>query len=243
MSVVTPVIGIVGGFGPETSVAFCHRIVAHSHRSNAVGAPAFMMDMLSVAPSVSKNAIEGSHSAAASLVEAVNGSIERLRAVGVRYVTIPCNTLHLFSGLFHLPAPLHLVHIVDATLEELKERRIGSIGLLATGLTVLSGLYANRCAAAGICCLVPSEGLQQELNRAISHYVRTGKAREGTADTFRMIVAEFRAQNLAAVVLGCTDLSGILQQCGFEPPLACIDSMDALAKSCARLAVSWRPSA
>ncbi|TSC58375.1 MAG: aspartate racemase [Candidatus Peregrinibacteria bacterium Greene0416_19] len=229
-----PTIGIIGGFGPDTSAAFCARIVQHAHASKPEHSPAFVVDFVSVPPDIASKAIAGSRAAGKILVAAVNDSIRRLHTTGVRSIALPCNTLHLFADDFVLPSPLRLLHIVDAVLLELKHHHVKRIGLLATGLTVSSGLYSCRCRRQEVQCFVPSVALQRRLNKEITHFVSTGSVSDCCTTTFAAIFQECGNQEVSAVVLGCTDLGGMLERCGLACPLVCIDSMDVLAKACAR---------
>lgn len=232
-----PIIGIIGGFGADTSATFCVRLVEHAHAIKPSHPPAFAVDFVSVPPELSGKAINGSREAGTILAGAVSDSIARLHSIGVQTVALPCNTLHLFADSFAVPSPLHLLHIVDAVLQELKSEGITRVGLLATQLTVSSRLYADRLAASGVHCITPSASLQQELSEAIGHFVETGGVSARTSQTFREAFDEFKRKGVTAVVLGCTDLSGMLERCGFKAPIKCIDSMDVLAKACARLCV------
>jgi|GEM_PF-4016080 len=237
MSTNPPIIGIIGGFGADTSATFCVRLVEHAHTIKPLHPPAFAVDFVSVPPELSGKAINGSREAGVFLAGEVSDSIARLHSIGVKTVALPCNTLHLFADSFAIPPPLRLLHIVDAVLQELKSEDITSVGLLATQLTVSSRLYADRLAASGVHCVTPSASLQQKLSEDIGHFVETGGISARTAQTFREAFDEFRREGVTAVVLGCTDLSGMLERSGFKAPIKCIDSMDVLAKACAQLCV------
>ena len=232
-----PIIGIIGGFGADTSATFCARLVAHAHMIKPSHPPAFIVDFVSVPPELSSKAINGSREAGAIVAGAVSDSIARLHSIGVKTVALPCNTLHLFAEAFAVPAPLRLLHIVDAVLQELKNEGITRVGLLATQLTVSSRLYADRLAASDVHCITPSASLQQELSEAIGHFVETGGVSARTSQTFRRVFDEFRREGVTTVVLGCTDLSGMQERCGFTARIKCIDSMNVLAKACAQLCV------
>lgn len=241
MNTSTPTLGIIGGFGPETSAAFCVTMIRHAQGMHPAQPPAFAMDCVSVSPSLSSAAINGSREAAATVVEVVNESIRRLCALGVQTVALPCNTLHLFADTFQLPPSVRLLHIVDEVMDELQEQRIRSVGLLGTQLTVASGLYADRCAQTGIICRTPSENLQCSLNDNIAYFVDTGTVAPDAASTFAAAFEEFRRQGVSTAVLACTDLGGMMERCGFVPSVPCIDSMDVLARACARLCRPFQP--
>ncbi len=233
----SPIIGIIGGFGPDTSAKFCAHLIEHAHSIKPSHPPAFVVDFVSASPELSGKAIHGSREAGAILAEVVSESIARLHRMGVKTVALPCNTLHLFADSFAVPPPLHFLHIVDVVLQELKNERITRVGLLATELTVSSRLYADRLMTSDIHCITPSALLQKELSESIGYFVETGDISAHTTQAFREAFNELKREGVTVVVLGCTDLSGMLERCGFKAPIKCIDSMDVLAKACARLCV------
>lgn len=230
-----PSVGIIGGFGPDTSAAFCASLVRHALAIDPSRPPAFAIDFVSVPPDISGKAIGGSEDAAASLVGSINDSIARLRGMGVSTIAFPCNTMHLFADSFAIRSPLRFLHIVDTVMRELKRKGITRVGLLATGLTVSSRLYADRCDAADIRCIVPTAATQHRLSDDIARFVGTGTVPARASNTFAQAFREFGRSNAEAVILGCTDIGGMLERCEFAPPLHCIDSMDVLAKECAAL--------
>ncbi len=237
MSTHSPIIGIIGGFGADTSATFCVRLVEHAHAIKPSHPPAFVVDFVSVPPELSGRAIHGSREAGAMVADKVRASIARLHSIGVKTVALPCNTLHLFADMFMVPPGLRFLHIVDAVLQELQSKNITRIGLLATELTVASGLYTDRCRLAGVTCITPSATLQKHVSEDIAGFVATGKVSACVTQTFASIFTDFRRDNVEAVVLGCTDVSGMMARCGITPPMQQIDSMDVLAKACAGLCV------
>ncbi len=232
----SPSLGIIAGFGPDTSAEFCARLVRHAHAHKPGHPPAFVVDFVSAPPQLAESAINGSREAGMSLVETLNQSIRRLQSTGVRTIAFPCNTMHVFADRFAV-SPSRFLHIVDAVSDVLKQSDTRKVGLLATQLTVSSGLYTQRLRQSGIDCLVPSSDLQQQLSECIAHFVRTGTVLPRTAHTFADIFEEFRMQDIATIVLGCTDLSGMLERCHCVSSMRCVDSMDVLAQACARVCV------
>ena len=231
----SPTIGIVGGFGPDISAAFCKRLVEHAHTMQPLKPPHFVVDFVSVPSSTSKKAIEGSRHAGKKLVFHINKSIERLESLGVQAVALPCNTLHLFSNSFTVRATLGLVHIVQSVTSELKSSGATHVGLLATGLTVTSDLYHKELGQHSIQCNTPTLEQQHRLNNEIQLFVQTGSVSAHCSDIFEEIFDNMLKSNVDAIILGCTDLSGMLEKTNIHAPHHCIDSMDVLAKKCAEM--------
>lgn len=232
-----PIVGIIGGFGPDTSAAFCARLVRHAQEMQPSIPPAFVADFVSVSPAIAQEAIGGSREAGARLAGAIRESVGRLHRLGVRTIALPCNTMHLFADAFGVPPEVGFLHIVDAVIEELKQTNTSCVGLIATQLTVSSRLYADRLERAGIRCATPSAGLQRRLASHIGRFVETGTVLPDTAAVFRGVFEEFERDGVAQAVLGCTDLSGMMERCSLQSAMPCLDSMDVLAKACARLCV------
>ena len=229
-----PLVGIVGGFGPCTSADFCVRLVNHGLAMQSDRAPSFVMDSVPLDMAVAARSINGDPEATRELVRAASASIQRLAAMGVRSVAVPCNTLHAYAEEFAVPCGVEFLHIADALLHRLKSIGAKCVGFLGSSMTVRSGFYFPLFKGAGIDVLLPTERDQTDLSAAIAAYVATGDVHEETLVDVRRILGEFVAHGADTIALGCTDIAGILVRGNVQLPLPHADSTDALAEVCAR---------
>jgi aspartate racemase len=228
-----PTIGIIGGFGPMTSARFCCSVVKQAHALKSNCSPAFMMDSVAIPHATATAFIRGSVEAGMEHARAIHRASQRLALAGVRTIAIPCNTVHLFEDHFDLPTGVSLLHIIDATLRQLQEQRCVRMGLLATTMTVRSGVYQRRCEAAGIECVIPPPRLQRDLSNLIAEFVRSGTVTPQVVDLFMAVNDHFSRHGAEVIVLGCTDIGGMLSQAEITHAIPVLDSLELLAKEVA----------
>ncbi len=228
-------IGVVGGFGPDTTAEFCCQLIAQARQLNPYISPAFVVDFVAVPSATAALAIRGDSQAARSLVASINGSLQRLYQAGARTFVFPCNTMHAFAAHFAVPTGGRFLHIVDQVVQELREQCVQVAGVLATGLTVQAGLYATALTQANIAYRVPNAHTQQELSEHIAHFHATGTVRSQAADCLRQALSALAEQGAERVVLGCTDIGGMLRLSGIVSPIPYTDSVTVLARTGASL--------
>lgn len=236
-----------GHYGAAAGDGCALGLQAHEHTEFAVlvlawrvawangGHPAVLQKI--EAPVFQQRAIAGSAAAAAALVSQINASMARLQTMGVHTVALPCNTMHLFRDQFRLPPGVRFLNLIATVTEVLRRRRVRHVGLLATGLTVQFGLYHRYLQAQGLTVHVPEPTLQARVARGIGAYVRTGVVGPAAARALSVAIVNATAAGVDALVLGCTDIGGMLPQVDVRCTLPIIDSMDVLAKRCAQLSV------
>jgi aspartate racemase len=234
-----PPIGIIGGYGPSTSAEFCACLVKHALALRNDRAPSFIMDSIPISMDEAGRSIGGEKEATLSLIADANAGIERMAALGVPVVALPCNTLHAYFEHFVVPEGMTMLHIADSVVHELNERGIKRVGFLGSGTTVNSAFYFDRLKAAGIETVLPFAEHQEPFNNEIANFVRTGAVTDSVLSLLHELETYFSAQNAACMVLACTDIAGIIHACRFKPFLPVVDSMESLAKDCARYSVKF----
>ncbi len=163
--------------------------------------------------------------------------IAGLAAAGCGAIAIPCNTAHEWYPEMAAAAPGPVLHIVDATMEDMVRAGIppGPVGLMGTAATLRMRLYQERMEPRGWDCLVPpAEDMARLVTPAIALVKanRVAEAYPPLAEAARHLVA----RGARAVVLGCTEIplamaAGPAEAIG----VTLIDSIDALALA----AIGW----
>jgi aspartate racemase len=92
---------------------------------------------------------------AASLAE----TARKVEQAGADFVVLCTNTMHRMADAITQAVSIPLLHIADATAEEIKARGIQKVGLLATRFTMERDFYKGRFAREhGIAGREPTEG-------------------------------------------------------------------------------------
>jgi len=225
------VLGVLGGMGPLAGATFMQRLTLLTPAERDQDhIPAILWSDPRV-PDRTAARIAGGEDPLPALLRGIRG----LEAAGCGAIAIPCNTAHGWFDAMQAATRLPILHIVEATADELLRLGIaaGPVGLLATKGTLAMRLYQQRLEGRGYECLVPPE---EEMDRAVMPSIDLVKANKVTAAYAPLAEAAQRliARGAKAVVLGCTEIPlGI--GAGPALPFPVADSIDALA----RAAIAW----
>lgn len=220
-----PVIGILGGMGPEATVDLMRRVVEATPARDDEDHLHLIVDNNPKVPSRIKALIEGTGvSPVPVLVEMTRG----LNGLGVDALAIPCNTAHAYLPEIRAASRAPVLDMVALTAEriaamELTHRRVG---LLASTAVRLTGLYEKALAARGLEAVFPAR--QDEVLALIKAVKAKSLTAEGRA-AFREIGRELLAERTDLLLIACTELSVIAEALDAGSPV--LDSMQVLAEA------------
>ena len=144
----------------------------------------------------------------------------------VQTIAIPCVTAHFFYDELSRELRRPIIQDIRATAVYLKERGIGSVGILATEGTVMSGLFSQELLPLGIRPVLPDRRGQQDVNHLIYQNIKAGLPAE--MDRLRRVERDLRSRGAEVIVLGCAELSVLAQQQPLGPGF--LDSAQILAR-------------
>lgn len=113
-----------------------------------------------------------------------------------------------------------LLHIADATAEQLKLDGIETVGLLGTRFTMEQVFYKGRLTENyGIRVLVPNENAQEVVHRVIYEELCLGKIRNTSRQAYVQIIKALSAEGAEAVILGYTEIALLMRASDTTVPL------------------------
>lgn len=234
-----PLVGVLGGMGPLATVDFLHKLVQEMPAAvDQDHVPVLAWNVAQIPDR--QQALAGTGE---SPLPALVDGIKRLASAGVTRIVIPCNTAHHWFDQLAAASPVPLIHIADATLAALasdKENDSGVVGLIATRGTLVSGLYQQRFAAAGIDYLVSTDDELDTLFTPGCYAVKQGDVEAGG----RLLEAAAQAlidRGAGRLVLACTEVPLALERIGSCLLPLCIDTNRALARACVEYWQQARP--
>lgn len=136
-----------------------------------------------------------------------------LAAAGAEVVGILANTMHLVHDDVVRGAGegAQVVHVVDAVAGAATALGATRVGLLGTRYTMLSReLYPARLGGQGIDVVVPGPDDADEVHRVIYDELVRGEVRDASRAAYLEIIGRLVDDGAQAVVLGCTELSLLL---------------------------------
>ncbi len=142
------------------------------------------------------------------LVEAGKGLV----AQGAELLVIAANTAHVVADQVEAYAGAPVINMIDATAHRLEEVGVGRAALLGTAAVMEEDFYAERMAANGIDVVVPSEEARKEIDRIIFEELVFGEIDNGSHRTLVDTIDILADQGAEGAILGCTELSLILDE-------------------------------
>ena len=159
-----------------------------------------------------------------------------LETAGADFILICTNTIHKVAPQIASAIQIPMIHIADATADELKKCGIGRVGLLGTKYTMQQDFYKNRLADRGIDVLIPDEADVETINAVIFKELCVGKINEESRKKFQRMIEKLKEAGAEGVILGCTELGLLIRQSDVSIPV--FDTAAIHAKKAAQIAIS-----
>lgn len=195
-------LGILGGMGPLATVDFLNKLT----RLTPAGSDQEHLPWVTLSqpriPDRSTAIKNGTDDPAPYLTSGVAWLADQ----GVSLIAIPCNTSHYWYEQMRAHSRVPILHIADATIEELqcRDAPVGPVAILATRGTVQAGIYSQRLQAHGY-SLAPLTEDDQCVVDAVIHSVKAGQVGTGR-DQFRALLGTLVGRGVYTLILGCTEL-------------------------------------
>ncbi len=223
-------LGILGGMGPLAGATFLARLTLLTPATRDQDhLPAVLWSDPRV-PDRTAARVAGGPDPLPMLLNGIRG----LETAGCDAIAIPCNTAHGWYEQMAAAAHVPILHIVEATADELLRLgvRSGRIGLLSTRGTLAMRLYQDRLEARGYGCVMPTEDEMQRLVSPGIAHVKANRIAEARGPLLDMAVL-LAHRGADAIVLGSTEIPlAVSAETAVDllgVPIA--DSIDALARA------------
>lgn len=219
-----PVVGVIGGMGPEATVELMRRVIAATPAADDGDHIHMIVDNNPKIPSRIKALIEGTGDDPGPEIAAM---ARRLEQAGADFLVMPCNTAHHYWSYAAEAVDVPVWHLVDLTLGQVAAE-VGTptrVGMLASPALRRVRLYEPHCAAHGVSLLYPE---REEALLEVIRAVKTGSAGEREIDALASAARQLGEAGAGAIVLGCTEFSLLGHRLDIDIPV--IDTLQALAE-------------
>ena len=163
-------------------------------------------------------------------------SAHKLKAVGADFLVCPDNTIH--QALPHVVgrSPLPWLHIAEEVAGEALARGFQHLAITGTRWLVDSKVYPDALTARGLTYMRPTPEERDEINRIIMDELVCSVFKSEAVAYFQRVFARMKDAGCDAVVLGCTEISLIMNDANSPSPT--LDSTRLLARAALRRAVA-----
>lgn len=218
-------LGVLGGMGPAASAEFMALLTRFAPASCDQEHPKVILLSWPQIPDRTKAILSGGEDPSAYLLEGLN----KLAAWGADVLAVPCNTAHYFIDKMKDQIPRPLIHIVESTLEQAKQKSPSGAWLIATKGTIRTGLYQRYANQMGVKLLLPDSEEQDKIQSCIELVKKNDSQAAGRA--LKEILASLQKKNDVPFIAACTEIPLAFEATGLGNNLM-ISSLEALAVKC-----------
>ncbi|WP_372172538.1 aspartate/glutamate racemase family protein [Xanthomonas axonopodis] len=232
MPVPSKTIGLIGGMSWESTLPY-YRIINQRVRHACGGLHSAKLLLYSVNfHEIERLQHTGDWDGAG---QAMAAAARALQAAGADFIVLCTNTMHCVADAITAATPL-LLHIADATADALVAAGISRVGLLGTRFTMEQPFYRQRLQARGLDVLVPPAEARAQLHRVIYDELCQGVIKPESREYFCKVMGELGQHGAQAIILGCTEISLLVDSTDAQLPL--FDTTALHAEAAALVSVS-----
>ena len=152
--------------------------------------------------------------------EMLANTATQIQSAGAECLLICTNTMHLVAEQVEAAISIPLLHIADATGEQLKKDRLTKVALLGTAFTMQKPFYKQRIQEKfGIEVIVPESEQQNIVQKIIYEELCLGEIKEASKVQYKAVVDSQQQQGAQGVILGCTEIGLLLKPQDTSLPL------------------------
>jgi aspartate racemase len=159
-----------------------------------------------------------------------------LEKAGADFLICPDNTIHQALPYIEEQSPLPWLHIVETVAEDAAQRGYKHVGLTGTRWIVDSTIYPEKLQIHGVDCVRPNDADTETIDRIIMSELVHGVVNPESVVAIQNVIMHLREDGCDSVVLGCTELSLVMNK--GNSPLPVLDSTRLLARAALRHAVA-----
>ncbi len=143
-----------------------------------------------------------------------------IEKAGADFMLICTNTMHRVAPQVESGISIPLLHIADATAEEISRQGMKKIGLLGTAFTMEQDFYKGRLEQQyGLEVMIPDEADRALVHQIIYDELCLGKIRDASRHEYLRIMDSLRQKGAEGIILGCTEIALLVNSEHTEIPL------------------------
>ena len=202
-------IGLIGGMSWESTVTY-YQLINETIKEQCGGLHSAKILMYSVDfAEIEECQANGEWEKSGEILANVAQNLEK---AGADFIVICTNTMHKVLPQIQESINIPIIHIADATADELKKQKIKKVALLGTKYTMTQDFYKEKIIARGIEVMIPEETDVEIVNRIIYEELCLGEIRETSKTEYIRIINQLKNEGAEGIILGCTEIGLLIKQ-------------------------------
>lgn len=145
---------------------------------------------------------------------------QRLEQAGAHALVLCTNTMHKVAQQIETKTAIPLLHIADPTAKAIKAAGLSRVGLLGTRFTMEQDFYKARLEQQhGLQVLIPNEADRAVVHQVIYDELCLGRIVEKSRHAYLDIIKRLFDNGAQAIILGCTEISLLVEPQHVQVPL------------------------
>lgn len=136
----------------------------------------------------------------------------RLEKAGADFIVICTNTMHKVAPQIQSHINIPILHIADATADELTKANIKTVALLGTKYTMTQDFYKNKISKRNINVLIHDDKDIETINHVIYDELCRGIISDASRKEYVRIISSLQQKGAQGVILGCTEIGLLISQ-------------------------------
>lgn len=210
-------IGLIGGMSWESSSEY-YRLINEAARARLGG----LHNAQSLMYTVDFAEIETLQQTGqwAEAARRLAAAAQRLEHGGADFIVLCTNTMHKVADEIQSSVRIPLLHIADATAQQITARGLRRVGLLGTRFTMEENFYTGRLAERhGLEVLVPDPAQRDVVHRVIYEELCLGQIEPASRAQYLDIIQQLERAGADGIILGCTEITLLVKDGDSRTPL------------------------
>jgi aspartate racemase len=201
-------LGIIGGIGPESTIAYYRLIVESYCRQKPDGSyPPIIINSIDLTKMLD---LIGANELVA-VTDYLVGEVKKLAQAGADFGLLAANSPHIVFDEIQRSSSIPLISIVEATCKATMAWGITTVGLLGTRFVMQGHFYTDVFAKQGIKLIVPGPDDQDYIHEKYMNELVQGHFLDETRERLLGIVDKLKERDdIQGLILGGTELPLIL---------------------------------
>lgn len=234
-----PIIGIVGGMGPQATIDFYQKILNLTPAQKDQEHLHVIINSYPQIPDRTAALLGQGPSPVPYLLEAVRVLV----TAGASVIAVPCNTAHAFLPQIREAIDVEILDMISEVGEHIRQHHStpNPVGLLATAGTCTTGLYQRSLESQGLQVIAPDQETLDTLVMPAIHLIKSGEHLLQAKQHLIAAADRLIAQGVGVIIAGCTEIPIVLTRTDITVPL--VDATTVLAQRVVNYALLYHPAA